>query len=77
MALSATTRPMSRWSKRLAKSFGFRPLFFWQPTVFTKPCSCRSNAKRLENTPGPSRSSNDVYEHDTDLATTQGRRGIS
>ncbi len=21
----------------LAKSFGFRPLFFWQPTVFTKP----------------------------------------
>ena len=20
----------------LAKSFGFRPLFFWQPTVFTK-----------------------------------------
>ena len=28
---------MSTLVETLAKSFGFRPLFFWQPTVFTKP----------------------------------------
>jgi lysophospholipase L1-like esterase len=34
----------------LAKSFGFRPLFFWQPTVFTKPVlvpSERDEARRF------------------------------
>ena len=27
---------MSHWSKCSAGRFGFRPLFYWQPNVFTK-----------------------------------------
>ena len=56
MASSATTRPMSRWSKLWPSRSAFA-----RCSSGSRPCSpsqrsSRSNAKRLKNTPGPSRS---------------------
>ena len=41
----------------LSRGYGFRPLFFWQPIVFTKPALVPVEARRLCGMPGPSRCS--------------------
>ena len=38
-------------AEKLGHSFGFRPLFYWQPVVFNKPVRSPSNARRPRNTP--------------------------
>ena len=63
--------------EHLAKSFGFRPLFFWQPTVFTKPTLVPVEREEARKFAWAEPFMSDVYDQDQVLAATQGRPGIS
>ena len=61
----------------LAKSFGFRPLFFWQPTVFTKRVLVPVEREEARKFAWAEPYMADVYGLMKGLGATQVRSGVS